>query len=105
MAMDGRLLLLLHVLALLLLAVVVAAGGGAVVGRDSAVLQLRELQWGSSGQVRYSQSKRFEKKMTGNYKLLLPPFHIINCLIFFLSQNSFDLSKFIVKLVTFTTPN
>ncbi|XP_052164348.1 aspartyl protease family protein At5g10770-like [Oryza glaberrima] len=66
--MDGRLLLLLHVLALLLLAVVVAAGGGAVVGRDSAVLQLRELQWGLSGQVRYSQSKRFEKKMTGEHK-------------------------------------
>uniref|UniRef100_A0A0E0EJQ4 Peptidase A1 domain-containing protein n=1 Tax=Oryza meridionalis TaxID=40149 RepID=A0A0E0EJQ4_9ORYZ len=64
--MDGR-LLLLHVLALLLLAVV-AAGGGAVVGRDSAVLPLRELQWGSSGQGRYSQSKRFEKKMTGEHK-------------------------------------
>uniref|UniRef100_A0A0E0LT25 Peptidase A1 domain-containing protein n=1 Tax=Oryza punctata TaxID=4537 RepID=A0A0E0LT25_ORYPU len=65
--MDAR-LILLHVLALLAVVAGGGGGGGAVVGRESAVLPLRELQWGSSGQGRYSQSKRFEKKMTGEHK-------------------------------------
>ncbi|KAF0898663.1 hypothetical protein E2562_009173 [Oryza meyeriana var. granulata] len=57
--------LLLHVIALLL---AVVAGPAAVVGKESAVLRLRELQWGSgSAMGRYAQPKRAHE-MIGEHK-------------------------------------